>query len=212
MTLSLRTLPTIPVLTAPTAAGKSALALELADGFPLEIVAADAFTVYRGLDIGTAKPDAAELRRVPHHLIDVADVADDFDVTQFVTLAEARISDIQSRGHIPLIVGGTGFYISALIRGLPLTPPSVQAEREVFRPVRRRGGLGIGGVRRVRAVWRRHEWRLHGGPGGRVVPIGGIGPGGLLGGIGPDRRIRSIGHIGHRVGAGRAGPRRDQGA
>lgn len=135
------TLPPLPILTAPTAAGKSALALELARQFPLEIVSADAFTVYRGLDIGTAKPGVDELRRVSHHLIDVADVTGEFDVGQFVTLAEASVRDILSRGRIPLVVGGTGFYVSALVRGLPLTPPSVQAEREVIEQELRERGL-----------------------------------------------------------------------
>ena len=114
--------------------------LELARQFPLEIVSADAFTVYRGLDIGTAKPGVAELNRVPHHLIDVADVTGDFDVAQFVTLAESSIRDIVERKRVPLVVGGTGFYVSALLRGLPLTPPSVQAERQgIERELQERG-------------------------------------------------------------------------
>ncbi|WP_135229401.1 tRNA (adenosine(37)-N6)-dimethylallyltransferase MiaA [Deinococcus fonticola] len=135
------TLLPLPVLTAPTAAGKSSLALELARQFDLEIVSADAFTVYRGLDIGTAKPNRAELRRVPHHLIDVADVTENFDVAQFVTLAQNALQDILNRGRIPLVVGGTGFYLSALIRGLPLTPPSVPAEREAVEQDLQRRGL-----------------------------------------------------------------------
>lgn len=96
----------------------------------MEIVSADAFTVYRGLSIGTAKPGAAQLDGVPHHLIDVVDVQDEFNVAQFVKLAEQSITDILNRGRTPLVVGGTGFYVSALIRGLPLTPPSVLPERE----------------------------------------------------------------------------------
>ncbi len=114
----------IPILTAPTAAGKTALALELARQFPLEIVAADAFTVYRGLDIGTAKPTPAEREAVPHHLLDVADVSEDYDVARYVREAEAAIGDVLGRGRVPLVVGGTGFYLSALVRGLPLTPPA----------------------------------------------------------------------------------------
>lgn len=114
----------VPILTAPTAAGKSVLALELAHHFPLEIVAADAFTVYRGLDIGTAKPTPSERQSVPHHLLDVAEVTEDFDVARYVGLAETAIADILARGKIPLVVGGTGFYLSGLIRGLPQTPPA----------------------------------------------------------------------------------------
>ena len=98
----------IPILTAPTAAGKSALALAAARAAGAEIISADAFTVYRGLDIGTAKPDAAERTQVPHHLIDVADVTEPFDVARFVTLAEAAIRDVLARGRTPLVVGGTG--------------------------------------------------------------------------------------------------------
>ncbi len=119
--------PILPILTAPTAAGKTALALNLARQFGAEIVAADAFTVYRGLNIGTAKPTPEELASVPHHLIDVADVTEDFDVARYRTLAEAAIADILTRGRLPLIVGGTGFYLSALTRGLPLTPPADRA-------------------------------------------------------------------------------------
>lgn len=124
------TLPTLlPILTAPTAAGKTALALKLAQVFPLEIVAADAFTVYQGLDIGTAKPTAAEQIQVLHHLLDVTNVQDAFDVAQWLKQAERAIGDILSRHKIPLIVGGTGFYLRALMRGLPLTPPSDPAAR-----------------------------------------------------------------------------------
>ncbi|AKH15771.1 tRNA (adenosine(37)-N6)-dimethylallyltransferase MiaA [Deinococcus soli (ex Cha et al. 2016)] len=115
---------TVPILTAPTAAGKSALALEAALAYGAEVISADAFTVYRGLDIGTAKPSAADLSRVPHHLIDVAEVTGAFDVARFVALAEAAIGDVLARGRTPLVVGGTGFYLQGLMQGLPLTPPS----------------------------------------------------------------------------------------
>jgi len=118
----------IPLLTAPTAAGKSALALELAAdsavGAALEVVSADAFTVYRGLDIGTAKPTAAEREAVPHHLLDVTEVTENYDVARHVREAEAVIADVLERGHVPLVVGGTTFYLAALLRGLPLTPPA----------------------------------------------------------------------------------------
>jgi len=114
----------VPILTAPTAAGKTALALALAARFPLEVVAADAFTVYRGLDIGTAKPTPAERAAAPHHLLDVAEVTQDYDVARYVREAEAAIGEVWARGRLPLVVGGTGFYLSALLRGLPRTPPS----------------------------------------------------------------------------------------
>ena len=119
----------LPILTAPTAAGKTALALRLARDFPIETISADAFTVYRGLDIGTAKPTVGERAAVPHHLLDVVNVGEPFDVAQWLSLAESAVADILARNKVPLIVGGTGFYLSALTRGLPLTPPSLPAER-----------------------------------------------------------------------------------
>ena len=116
----------VPILTAPTASGKSALAVHaaLAAPGPVEIVAADAFTVYRGLDIGTAKPTVAERQGVFHHLLDKVDVGDGYDVTRFVEDAEAAVHATLARGALPLIVGGTGFYLRALLRGLPTTPPA----------------------------------------------------------------------------------------
>ncbi|WP_161882155.1 tRNA (adenosine(37)-N6)-dimethylallyltransferase MiaA [Deinococcus alpinitundrae] len=130
----------LPILTAPTAAGKSALALRLARQSPLEIISADAFTVYKGLDIGTAKPTPAEQQEVPHHLLDVADVTDSFDVARWLRLAEEAITDILGRGKVPLIVGGSGFYLKALLRGLPLTPPSdPPARAEVEAELEERG-------------------------------------------------------------------------
>lgn len=119
----------VPLLTAPTAAGKSALALHLALESDLEVVSADAFTVYRGLDIGTAKPTPAERQAVPHHLLDVAEVTESYDVARYVQQAEAAITDVLDRGRVPLVVGGTTFYLSALLRGLPLTPPADLAVR-----------------------------------------------------------------------------------
>lgn len=131
----------LPALTAPTAAGKTALALRLAQDFPLELVAADAFTVYRGLEIGTAKPTAQERAAAPHHLLDVADVTVNYDVARYVHDAEAAISAVLERGNIPLVVGGTGFYLRALMRGLPLTPPANPAVRAGVEAELERRGL-----------------------------------------------------------------------
>ena len=117
----------VPVLAAPTAAGKTAAALQLAADLPLEVVSADAMMVYRGLDIGTAKPTPAERARLPHHLVDVVDPDETFNVADFVRLAEAAISEVWRRGNIPFVVGGTGFYVRALSEGLP-TVPAVDAE------------------------------------------------------------------------------------
>lgn len=112
----------IPVLGGATATGKSALALHLAERWPLELVSADAMMVYTGMDIGTAKPTLAERQRVPHHLIDVVPPDVRFSVVRYVTLAERAIGEILARGRLPLVVGGTGFYIRALTQGLPTTP------------------------------------------------------------------------------------------
>ena len=133
--------PPIPVLTAPTAAGKTALALRLAQEYGLEIVAADAFTVYRGLDLGTAKPTREERASVPHHLLDVVDVTESYDVARYTAEAEAAIAGILARGRRPLVVGGTGFYLSALSRGLPLTPPSDPRMRAVLEAELQERGL-----------------------------------------------------------------------
>ncbi len=114
----------IPILCGVTASGKTALSLELAKSFALEIISADAMMVYTGLDIGTAKPSLEERRNVPHHLIDILAPNTDFSVAAWVKLAEITIAEILARGNIPLVVGGTGFYIRALSQGLPSTPMS----------------------------------------------------------------------------------------
>jgi tRNA dimethylallyltransferase len=110
-------MPTV-FLVGPTAVGKSAIALELAKCSGAEIISADSMQVYRGMDIGTAKPSTAERLLVPHHLIDICAVDEPFDVKQFVDLASAALSEIYSRAKTPLIVGGTGLYVRALRRGL----------------------------------------------------------------------------------------------
>jgi tRNA dimethylallyltransferase len=125
----------VPVLGGATASGKSALALRLAESFALEVVSADAMMVYRELDIGTAKPTPEERVQVPHHLIDVAAPNERFSVARYVRLAEAAIAETLARGKLPLVVGGTGFYIRALTQGLPTTP---EADLEVQRPLWRR--------------------------------------------------------------------------
>jgi tRNA dimethylallyltransferase len=112
------------VIAAPTASGKTAAALALAAAFPIEVVSADAMQVYRGLDVGTAKPSHEERARVPHHVLDVVEPSEAFSVAAFVRHAEAAIADVLRRGALPLVVGGTGFYLRALDRGLPGTPPA----------------------------------------------------------------------------------------
>ncbi|HEY4417116.1 MAG TPA: tRNA (adenosine(37)-N6)-dimethylallyltransferase MiaA [Verrucomicrobiae bacterium] len=118
-----------PVLTpfflaGPTAVGKSEIALALAEKAGGEIISVDSMQVYRGLDLGTAKPSPAERARVPHHLIDVCDLHEAFDAAQFVRLAQMAVADIQSRNKIPIFCGGTGLYFKALLSGLGEAPPS----------------------------------------------------------------------------------------
>jgi len=142
------------LLAGPTAVGKSEIALLLAEKIGGEIISVDSMQVYRGLDIGTAKPSAAERARVPHHLIDVLDLAEPacdrprlstealakvdlagtsergihsaspFDAAQFVRLANAAVTEIQSRGHTPIFCGGTGLYFKAFLEGLGDAPPA----------------------------------------------------------------------------------------
>jgi tRNA dimethylallyltransferase len=116
--------PLTPLLLAgPTAVGKSAVALRLAELLGGEIISVDSMQVYRGLDIGTAKPSLADRRRVPHHLIDVLELTDSFDAARFVHLARRAALEIQSRGHVPVFCGGTGLYFRAYLEGLGATPP-----------------------------------------------------------------------------------------
>lgn len=119
----------------PTAVGKSAVALALAEKLGGEIISVDSMQVYRGLDIGTAKPSAAERASVPHHLIDVVGLTEPFDAAKFVTLAQQAVSEIQSRGHVPIFCGGTGLYFKAFLEGLGEAPPSdekLRAELEAI--------------------------------------------------------------------------------
>ncbi len=116
------------MLAAPTASGKTAAVLRLAERWPLEVVSADAMQVYRGLSIGTASPSAEERTRVPHHLVGVIHPTEPFSVAAYVRAAEAAIADVLARGRVPFVVGGTGFYLNALAEGLPTTP---RAERTV---------------------------------------------------------------------------------
>jgi tRNA dimethylallyltransferase len=119
--------PLIAIL-GPTASGKSRLGLEVAELTDGEIISADAFAVYRGLDIGTDKPTPEDRQRVRHHLVDVADPRDRFSAGEFAEAAAAAIEDITARGRTPLVVGGTHFYFRALVEGLFPAPPREQEE------------------------------------------------------------------------------------
>ncbi|MBO0696843.1 MAG: tRNA (adenosine(37)-N6)-dimethylallyltransferase MiaA [Zavarzinella sp.] len=112
------------ILTGPTASGKSALALELAPRLNAEVVSADSMTLYRGMDIGTAKPSRDDQVRVRHHLIDVLDPWESANVAWWLGQAAERVRDIEARGKTALIVGGTPFYLKALLCGVFPSPPS----------------------------------------------------------------------------------------
>jgi tRNA dimethylallyltransferase len=126
--------PRIVVIVGPTASGKTALALELVSavrerGGDAEIVSADSQQVYRGMDIGTAKAAHAERARVAHHLIDVVSPSEEMTAARFVALADAAIAGIAARGHHPIVAGGTGLYVRALLHGLFEGPPADAALR-----------------------------------------------------------------------------------
>jgi tRNA dimethylallyltransferase len=125
-------LPTAFALLGPTASGKSALALHLAERHPVEIVSVDSAQVYRGMDIGTAKPGAAARARVPHHLIDLVDPDQRYSAGQFRTDAIRAVLDILERRSIPLLVGGTMLYYRSLVAGLDVLPAADQGIRDLI--------------------------------------------------------------------------------
>lgn len=123
--------PAALALAGPTASGKTALALALANQVPLEIISMDSALVYQGMDIGTAKPSPAELHAVPHHLIDIRPPTQSYSAAEFARDATRLIADIRERGKLPLLVGGTMLYLKALVEGLddlPLASPEIRAE------------------------------------------------------------------------------------
>jgi len=121
--------PPAVLLAGPTASGKSALALALAERFAAEIVSVDSAQVYRGMDIGTAKPDAATRARVPHHLVDLLDPTEAYSAARFRADALSAIAAIRARGRVPLLVGGTMLYFKALAEGLSALPAADPALR-----------------------------------------------------------------------------------
>jgi tRNA dimethylallyltransferase len=123
----------ICVVAGPTASGKTSLAIALARRLGGEIVNADSQQVYRGLDVGTAKPTAEERAAAPHHLLDVAEPGEGMDAVRFVALADAAIADIAHRGRLPIVAGGTGLYLRALLHGVVEAPgrdPALRARLE----------------------------------------------------------------------------------
>ena len=125
--------PPVLCLTGATATGKSEIVLLLAERLRGEIISVDSMQVYRGLDIGTAKPGDAERRRVPHHLLDVAELTESFDAAKFAHLAHAAVREIRARGRLSVLCGGTGLYFKAFLDGLGDAPPAsapIRAELE----------------------------------------------------------------------------------
>ena len=131
-------------LLGPTASGKSALALRLAEEFPVEIVSVDSAQVYRGMDVGTAKPDAATRKRVAHHLIDITEPTEAYSAGRFRDDALRLIGEIHARGKVPLLAGGTMLYFRALSQGLANLPPAQPAIRlEIEESAKARGWAAL---------------------------------------------------------------------
>ena len=137
--------PNILVICGPTASGKTALAVELALLLGGEVVSADSMQIYRGMDIGTAKPTPEEMRGVPHHMLDVADPEEDFSVARYVDMAAKCVDDILSRGRLPILAGGTGLYIDSLLSGRTFAPfqPDSPLRGQLEEQLRREGGAAM---------------------------------------------------------------------
>jgi tRNA dimethylallyltransferase len=134
--------PRVLVITGPTASGKSALALALAEALNGEIICADSLTVYRGFEIGSAKPTSAQRQRIPHHLLDIREPAEPFNAADFRLEATHVISDLIRRGKRPILAGGTGLYLRALLQGLNKAPGEDGIFREQLRMRAEREGAG----------------------------------------------------------------------
>jgi len=125
-------LPPAILLMGPTASGKTAVAMELARRFPVELISVDSAQVFRDMDVGTAKPDAATLQAFPHHLIDLISPEESYSAARFCRDALALMADISARGRIPLLVGGTMLYFKALLEGLAELPQACPETRAVI--------------------------------------------------------------------------------
>ena len=161
--------PKILVVSGPTASGKTALAVELALAHNGEVVSADSMQIYRRMDIGTAKPTRAEMRGVPHHMLDVADPEEDFSVARYVELAAQCVDDILARGKLPIVAGGTGLYIDSLLSGRTFArfDPDSPLRRELEEELARRGGAAL--LEELARVDPDTAARLHPNDGKRIV-------------------------------------------
>ena len=134
--------PQLIVLAGPTASGKTSLSLHLAERYNGEIVSCDSVAVYRDMEIGTAKPDRADRERLPHHLIDVADPTEGFTAGDYSRRARAALGEIVARGRVPIVTGGTGLYLRALIDGLFAGPQRSESLRERLKLSDKKRGRG----------------------------------------------------------------------
>lgn len=141
----------VAAIVGPTGSGKTDLALALARRLPMEILVADSRQVFRGMDIGTAKPDAAARERVPHHLIDLVDVDEPFSVADWVRHARRLVPEVIARARLPLLVGGSGLYLAALLDGYRLGPPPPRGQRACLADELATAGVG-GLVERLRRL------------------------------------------------------------
>ena len=158
----------IVCLVGPTASGKTTLALRVAERWPVEIVSADSRQVYRGLDIGTAKPTAAEQARVRHHGLDLIDPGEEYDAGRFAEMARTAITAAHGREHDILVVGGTGLYVRSLLRGLsPVPPRSLPLRRVLMEQSRHEGMPAL--HRWLRAIDPAIAARVHPNDGSRIV-------------------------------------------
>ncbi len=160
--------PPVVVICGPTASGKTALALSLAERLPIEVVSADSRQVYRGMDIGTAKATTRERALVPHHLLDVVTPDQNFSVADYLSLARRAIAGIGGRQRLPLVVGGTGLYLRALTEGLLEAPGPDRELRQRLMGEEAEGGAGTL-YRRLQQVDPDQAARIHPGNLVRVV-------------------------------------------
>jgi tRNA dimethylallyltransferase len=194
--------PPLLVLVGPTGVGKTAVAVRLAARVAMEAISADSRQVYRGMDAGTGKPTAAERSALPHHLLDVADPRERYHAARFREEALAAMSAIRARGRLPVVVGGTGLYVRALLKGLRPAPPADPAFRQALEAVARASGPAALHAR-LAAVDPAAAARLH--PNDRVrlvraletrvraaAPPADHGPGDWAGGV-PPWRVLMIG-------------------
>ena len=154
------TKPKVIIICGPTGIGKTSVGIRLAEKLGGEIISADSMQIYRYMDIGTAKPTVDEQSRVFHHMIDIVDPDEDFDAVRFAEMARQKVMQLHQRGIIPVIVGGTGLYIKALLQGLFHSNPVDPAIRErLNKEVAENGGGGL--YDRLRQVDQETAERLH---------------------------------------------------